>query len=170
MSAEPILALVARLLAKHRIEAILIGNAAAALQGAPVTTVDLDFLIRKNSTNRAKLKALSADLEATLFRPFYPVSGLVRLMRDRDSLQLDFVTMIHGMRSYEGIRNRSATIDVLGAPLRVASLTDILKSKRAANRPQDLAVLHVLEQTLKEKSGPAAAEPAGDIGRSKKRK
>jgi uncharacterized transporter YbjL len=33
-----------------------------------------------------------------------------------------------------------------GAPLRVATLTDIIKSKRAAARPQDLAVLPLLEQ------------------------
>src|ERR1019366_4455584 len=47
MDASPTLARVARLLEKHGLETVLIGNAAAALQGAPVTTVDLDFLFRK---------------------------------------------------------------------------------------------------------------------------
>jgi hypothetical protein len=37
MDASPLLARIAELLARHRLEAILIGNAAAALQGAPVT-------------------------------------------------------------------------------------------------------------------------------------
>jgi hypothetical protein len=40
MDARPVLFRIARLLAEHRLEAVLIGNAAAALQGAPVTTVD----------------------------------------------------------------------------------------------------------------------------------
>ncbi len=33
MTAEPLLELAARLLAKHRLDAVLIGNAAAALRG-----------------------------------------------------------------------------------------------------------------------------------------
>jgi hypothetical protein len=48
MDAAPILARIVELLERHRLEAILIGNAAAALQGAPVTTIDIDFLFRRN--------------------------------------------------------------------------------------------------------------------------
>jgi hypothetical protein len=44
MDARPILVMIARALQEQGLEAILIGNAAAALQGAPVTTVDFDFL------------------------------------------------------------------------------------------------------------------------------
>jgi hypothetical protein len=42
MDARPVLFRIARLLAEHGLEAVLIGNAAAALQGAPITTVDFD--------------------------------------------------------------------------------------------------------------------------------
>jgi len=42
VDAAPLLAEVGRLLQKFHLDAVLIGNAAAALQGAPVTTVDLD--------------------------------------------------------------------------------------------------------------------------------
>jgi hypothetical protein len=54
MDAHPILARVAQLLERHGLEAVLIGNAAAALQGAPVTTVDLDFLFRRTPANVRK--------------------------------------------------------------------------------------------------------------------
>jgi len=42
MDARPVLFRIARLLEEHGLEAVLIGNAAAVLQGAPVTTVDFD--------------------------------------------------------------------------------------------------------------------------------
>lgn len=63
-------------------------------------------------------------------------------------MQADFLAVIHGLRSYEGVRKRAATVVVGGCPLRVASLEDVVKSKRAANRPKDLAVLPILEATI----------------------
>ena len=57
-------------------------NAAAALQGAPVSTVDLDFMFRKTAGNLVKLKRLADDLGAIALQPYYPASGLYRLTRD----------------------------------------------------------------------------------------
>jgi hypothetical protein len=150
MDAAPILATLARLLAEHRLEAILIGNAAAALQGAPVTTIDIDFLIRKSRATGKKLKAVASALDAVVFRPYYPVTDLWRLERD-DGLQVDFMTVIHGIRSFEGLRSRARSLDFAGYPITVADLDDILKSKRAAGRPKDRAVLNLLERTRDEK-------------------
>jgi predicted nucleotidyltransferase len=166
MDAKPILVEVARVLREEGLEAVLIGNAAAAIQGAPVTTIDADFLIRKTPANIAKLKRVAKSLGATIFTPFYPVSGLFRVQRDDDALQLDFMTTIHGVRSFNSARSRAIQIDLGGEQLWVAALADIISSKRAADRPRDRAVLDVLEATLEEKE----AEPGGDSGRSQKRK
>ena len=100
------------------------------LQGAPVTTIDFDFIFRKTPVNLRKLKALAVRLGATVLRPYYPVSDLFRVVRDDDGLQLDFMGTIHGVRSFAGLRERSLTIEVHGAPLRVAALDDIITSKR----------------------------------------
>lgn len=132
------------------LEAVLIGNAAAALQGAPVTTIDFDFLFRKTARNLTKLKALARALGAVVLRPYYPASDLYRVVRDDDGLQVDFMGTIHGVRSFEGLRDRAATIEIDGEPLLVASLSDIIRSKRAARRPRDLAVLDILEKTREE--------------------
>jgi hypothetical protein len=164
MDAAPILARIAELLARHGLEAVLIGNAAAALQGAPVSTIALDFLFRKTPSNVKKLKAVAAELGATLMRPAYPVSDLFRIETPDHLLLLDFVTVMHGIRSFEGLRKRARTVTFGGAPLYVAGLADIIRSKKAAGRPQDVAVLDVLEKTLEE----AARHQKGEVEALKK--
>jgi hypothetical protein len=158
VDATPLLAEVARHVRDARLDAVLIGNAAAALQGAPVTTVDFDFLFRKTPRNLAKLKTIARGLEATVMRPYYPASELYRVVRDRDGLQVDFMGAIHGIRSFEGVRDRASWIDIAGVPLRVASLDDIIRSKRAAKRPRDRAVLEILEKA-REEAGKARRTP-----------
>ena len=141
---------VAEAMERHKLEAVLIGNAAAALQGAPVTTIDIDFFFRRTPSNIRKLKAIADELEAVVMRPYYPVSALWRIVRDVDGMQLDFMDTIHGIRSFEGLRRRSTETRIGSARVLVAALADIIKSKRAAARPQDLAVLPVLERLLEQ--------------------
>ena len=159
MNAQPILLAVARALRTCDLEAILIGNAAAALQGAPVTTLDLDFFFRRTPVNLRKLKALAKKLNAVIYTPYYPVSGLYRLIRDDDSLQLDFMTTIHGIRSFNSLRSRASRIDLGGEQLLVSDLSDIIASKRAAGRARDRAVLDVLETTLLERQTEQGSKP-----------
>lgn len=128
MNAAPLLTLVARLLARHRLDVVMIGNAAAALQGSPVTTMDIDFMFQKTPTNLRKLKAIADDLDATVMRPFYPASQLYRVVRDRDGLQLDFMAKVDGIRSYESLRARAMIVSFDGHTLAVASLRDVIRS------------------------------------------
>ena len=152
VNAAPLLSEVARHLAAQKLDAVLIGNAAAALQGAPVTTLDFDFFFRKTPRNLVKLKALARALGATVLRPYYPASDLYRVVRDDDALQVDFMATIHGVRSFAGLRDRASIIEVGGIELRVASLEDVIRSKKTARRPRDLAVIALLEKALEEAS------------------
>ncbi|MFM8378876.1 MAG: hypothetical protein ACKOB1_06055 [Planctomycetia bacterium] len=149
MNATPLLSSVLRALHDHRLDAVLIGNAAAAIHGAPVTTLDFDFMFRDTPTNMRKLKALAADLQAVILSPFYPVSKLYRVVNDDTGLQADFMPVIHGVRSFEGLRSRSIVREINGLTLRAACLNDIIASKKAAGRDRDKAVLPILEKTLK---------------------
>ena len=161
MNAENHLTAVAKALNQRRLEAVLIGNAAAALQGAPVTTVDFDFFFRATPANLRKLKLVARDLNGHLFRPYYPVSGLYRLMNDDSGLQVDFMAVVHGVRSFAGVRSRAARLSFGGWFLRVAALEDIIKSKRAAGRAKDRAVLEILDETSKAK---ATGKPSSNKG------
>jgi len=154
MNAEPLLAQVAAALAEVRLEAILIGNAAAAIHGAPVTTVDFDFMFRATPVNLAKLKRFATRMDAVIFRSYYPISALYRVVNDDRGLQADFLPTIHGVKSFNSLRSRAAKIQLAGRDLWIADLTDIIASKRAAARARDKAVLEILDKTLHEKSRP----------------
>lgn len=155
MDAGPLLTSVAKALVEVRLEAILIGNAAAAIHGAPVTTVDFDFMFRTTPTNLNRLKRFAQTLQAVVLRPYYPVSSMFRVMNDDRGLQVDFMPVIHGVRSFNSLRSRSVEVDLGGISLRVADLSDIIASKRAAGRPRDQAVLEILESTQREKNASA---------------
>lgn len=150
MNAEPLLNRIAKVFAEHRFEAIMVGNAAAALHGAPVTTLDIDFMFRKTPTNVKKLKAVAKSFRATILKPYYPVSDLFRVVNDEQGLQLDFMSRLHGVNSFEGLRSRSTSVEFGEHSIMVASLADIIKSKRATGRDRDKAVLDILQQTLDE--------------------
>jgi nucleotidyltransferase DUF2204 len=165
MDAQPELALLARVLNEYGLEAILIGNMAAALHGAPVATIDIDFFFRQTPRNMQKLKLVATALDAVILRPYYPVSALYRLQRERDGLQIDFMGHIDGVQSYEGVRRRADLYEIGGQSLLAASLDDIIQSKRAAGRGKDLAVIDILEKTRDEE---AEGKEPGKLGTRKK--
>jgi predicted nucleotidyltransferase len=151
MTAEPLLKLAAKLLTKHRLDAVLIGNAAAALNGAPVTTMDLDFFFRATPGSLRKLRLIAEDLHVAVTQPYYPGSMLYRLSRPEDNLQFDFMPRISGVRSFEGVRARATVVQFGGNDLRVATLVDVIRSKEAADRPEDRAIMPTLKRTVKER-------------------
>jgi predicted nucleotidyltransferase len=166
MDAAPILTRLAELFQRHRLETVMIGNAAAALQGAPITTVDIDFLFRETPANRKKLAAIAEELPAVLFRPYYPPIRMIRLMNDEHAIQVDFLGEVHGLRSFGRVSARARRIPIGGAEIYVAGLPDIIRSKKAAGRPQDKAVMEILEKTLEE----TAAQSQGEARRSPKKR
>ena len=150
MDAEPILKEIVQALHDCKLEAVLVGNAAAALQGAPVTTLDFDFMFRKTPANLKKLKRMADRLDSRSL-PYYPASNLYRIVNDDRGLQLDFMSVLHGVKSFASLRSRAAEVFFGNQALWVADLRDIIRSKRALGRKKDLAILDILEQTLNEK-------------------
>jgi hypothetical protein len=151
MNAEPVLAKIAKTFQDCRLEVVLVGNAAAALQGAPVSTLDFDFMFRKTPVNLKKLKKVAEILGLSLSQPYYPASELYRLVHKDSGLQLDFMSRLHGVKSFESLRSRASEVYFGTTGIYVADLKDIIRSKRALGRAKDLAVLDLLEKTQTEK-------------------
>lgn len=151
MDAKPLLTDIAKALNDVKLEAVMIGNAAAALQGAPVTTLDIDFMFQETPKNMKKLKSFADELRCIILRPYYPVSSLYRVANDDRGIQIDFMSAIHGIKSFESLRSDSAHVDFEGYKLQVADLKKIIMSKKALGREKDRAVIETLEKTLHEK-------------------
>ena len=131
----------------------MIGNAAAALNGAPVTTIDFDFFIKDTGKVKNKFKLLAVELDAILVPPATDLSRTYRIENDETGIYLDFIDTPSGMASFESVRSRSESIvfQDIDASILVASLEDIVKSKTALGRPKDMASLEILKMTLNEK-------------------
>ena len=122
------------------VEFLVVGLAAAALQGAPAVTQDIDLWFEDLSDPRLG-KALSrvgaAYVPPTESHPPLLVGGGAELF--------DVVTHMHGVGSFRSERRRSIRVRVGDVEVRVLPLSRIIASKKATGRPKDLAILPALE-------------------------
>jgi len=128
----------------HRgVRVLLIGLGAAVLEGAPVSTQDLDVWLERIDDPRVPLAAADAGgfwiPGFGLQPPAFGGEGLERL---------DVVLTAHGLESFDVEWTSSIEREIEGVRFRVLPLERVLASKRATNRPKDQAALPALEATL----------------------
>ncbi len=134
-----------------KLESIMIGNSAALYHGVPVTTLDIDFYIRDYDKAKEKIKLLAKKLDAELIIPERAVTNQVILKKEKDALYIDIIDKPAGMKHFASTRSRSEKIDYPHNNLVwVASLKDVIESKKTLGRDKDLAVMPILEKTLLE--------------------
>jgi hypothetical protein len=145
---EKTLAALARALRQARLEAIVIGNLASMLNGAPVTTQDIDLLIRDTRLNRRKLARFAEAIGGTAPVPVSELSKVEFIEGDLVVPVEIHYDRISGGLTFASLRARAELVPVGGEKLRVAALADVIRSKTAANRPKDRAVLPILRDAL----------------------
>jgi len=64
-----------------------------------------------------------------------------------------------GDLTFESVRSRSHAVPIGDMTATVASLEDVIRSKEAANRPKDRAVLPILRDTLRVKKAVEETDP-----------
>lgn len=137
---------------RYRFDPIMIGNAAAALNGAPVTTEDFDFVVEQTPENYRKIIALASYFHCKVYelKLTNTQNYMYRLQKDDGTFFLDILHKIAGYDELSGIRKRATSVTFDKYSLKVAALEDILHSKKIAGRPKDLAVIPILEMTQNE--------------------
>ena len=146
---ESLLLQLMRAVEQVRLDVIVVGNAAAALHGVPVTTQDIDLFVRDTPQNAEKIQQLLAALGEPVqaSRPFEPVSRMIRI--EGLPVDIDLVFELSSHEKFEAVARRSLLHTIEGVPIRLAAMDDIIAAKRAAGRPKDLAVLPLLEQFVR---------------------
>lgn len=130
------------------LEAIVVGNMASILNGAPVLTQDVDLLVRDTPLNRKKLKRLAAALGGTGPLPISDLTNTARIYGA--DIPVDIIyDRLSGNLNFASIKSRARLEPVGAATLLVAGLADVIKSKAAAGRRKDKATLPILRDTLR---------------------
>lgn len=144
-------------LADAGVEVIVVGMAAAVIQGVPVTTWDLDVVHRRTSDNVERLLRVLRDLDAVARhdpRRLQPdathLSSPGHVLMETKFGDFDCLGAIDGGRSYEDLLGTSELVDFEGRPLRILSLREILAIKTRAGRPKDLAAIPYIQSTIDE--------------------
>lgn len=147
-----------RLLAEHEVEFIVVGMTAGILQGAPLTTFDLDIVHSRQPENVARLLRVLATLDAVYrhdprkLRPQEShLLGAGHQLLTTNLGDLDCLGAISESMGYEELLPQTVAMKVTGGlNVRVLSLPALIEAKERAGRPKDLAALPVLRATLDE--------------------
>jgi hypothetical protein len=161
MDSAPKFIEILKVLSRHKVEYILVGGVAAILEGAPVSTFDLDIVFLKTAENLERLLPALLELKAVYFDPagrrFVPDADKLasfRMHRLVTSLgSLDVMETIGAGLSYADLINDTRLSEVEGIQVRILGLETIIRSKEQANRDKDRATLPVLRRTLLLKKG-----------------
>lgn len=157
---ELFLAKLAAALRKTRLEAIVVGNMASMLNDAPVLTQDVDLLVRDTKLNRKKLRQLAQELGGVGPERLSGLTSTEHIYGADIPIDILYEKMAGGLK-FASVKSRARphVVGRKGELLLVASLADIIKSKTAANRPKDRAVLPILRDTLAARRAAGREEP-----------
>lgn len=149
-----------RVLASHGVRYVLIGALAARLQGFPRVTADADITPAPEAENLDRLAAALRELGARVYTEGVPEglafdcsaatlarAGIWNLVTSAGRLDVAFIPA--GTEGYGDLVEGAVRFEVFGVELLVAGLADIMRSKEAADRPQDRQDVIVLREMLR---------------------
>ncbi len=141
-----------------RVDFILVGGLAAVIQGAPVTTMDVDVVHSQSPENIVRLLSFLKSVDAVhrrlddrLIEPKEgDLAGRGHVLLTTRIGPLDILAVIEGGRAYEELLEHTVEIDFRGHCLRVLDLKALIEFKKASTDPKDKQRLPVLKETLRQ--------------------
>lgn len=160
------------ILVRHEVRFVVIGGIAGRLHGSPRMTRDLDICYARTPPDLQRLAAALRELQVSLRGADKGLPFQVDARTLQNGLNFTFDTP-YGSFDCLGDASNGYTYDVLapnaelgdigGFSVRVVSLDDLIRMKRATGRPQDLAdveTLSKLREVREDRGLYGLAEPA----------
>lgn len=132
-----------RELARQGVEYLIVGLAAAALQGAPAVTQDIDLWFRDLTDPRFRA---ALDKVGGIYVP--PTPSTPPTLAGKAVALFDIVLTMHGLETFEEEAANAIELELGSVKVRALPLARIIASKKAANREKDRLVLPILEDAL----------------------
>lgn len=144
---------------RNGVRYVLVGGLAAVLHGAAHLTTDVDVVPDESPDNLRRLSEALRELGARIRVtgepdgvPFDPSAGSLARVRmwnlQTDAGDLDIAFEPSGTHGYDDLVRGVDVMRVRGLDVPVASLADVIRSKEAAGRERDRAVLPGLRELL----------------------
>jgi len=150
-----------RVLNHHQVEYVVIGGIAATLHGSNLRTADVDICPPRDPENLTRLAAALKEMEARIRTSGVPEglpfacdaeflsrNDLLNLVTRFGDFDISFIPA--GTAGYEDLSRKAIRFDLESIVVPVAALEDVIRSKRAADRPKDRQQLPILETLLEE--------------------
>jgi len=137
---------------RHRVKYLVIGGYAVSFHGEPRYTKDLDFLIECSKTNSRRIHAALEEFGAplaTIHRDDFSIPGTA-YTAGLPPLRFDILTRVAGV-DFKRAYTRRVSTAVGKSKVDYISIADLIASKKAAGRPQDLVDAKKLASFIKKK-------------------
>jgi hypothetical protein len=145
-------------LSEAGVDFILVGGLAAVVQGAPVTTMDVDIVHNQSPENIAKLLSFLKSIDAFHRRPDDKViepkegdiTGKGHALFTSQLGPLDVLAVIEEGKAYGDLLEHTVEIEFRNHTIRVLDLKMLIQLKRNSSDLKDIQRLPVLEETLRQ--------------------
>lgn len=152
------LSLILEGLCRNGIEFILVGGLAGVVQGAPITTMDVDIVPHQTPDNLSRLldflKSIDAyhrRLDDKIIPPALKhFSGKGHALLRTRLGPLDILAVIEAGKSYNDLIDHTIDIDFRNFTLHVLDLETLVELKKASRDSRDKQRLAVLKETLRQ--------------------